>query len=75
MNLITLATAMVPALLQGQVDASRSIDAYQILNYAGAELTTPADNGVPDGQHIDDLASNAYIKDNPDVVKKFIAAS
>lgn len=79
MNLINMpATAMVPALLQGQVDAILgSIDAYQIqLEAQGAELDNFrfADNGVPTVS-TSIFASNAYIKDNPDVVKKFIAAS
>jgi NitT/TauT family transport system substrate-binding protein len=78
-NLINMpATAMVPALLQGQVDAILgSIDAYQIqLEAQGAELDNFrfADNGVPTVS-TSIFASNAYIKDNPDVVKKFIAAS
>jgi NitT/TauT family transport system substrate-binding protein len=72
------ATAMVPALLQGQVDAILgSIDAYQIqLEAQGAELNNFrfADNGVPTVS-TSIFASNAFIKDNPDVVKKFIAAS
>lgn len=78
-NLINMpATAMVPALLQGQVDAILgSIDAYQIqLEAQGAELDNYrfADNGVPTVS-TSIFASTAYIKDNPDVVKKFIAAS
>jgi NitT/TauT family transport system substrate-binding protein len=78
-NLINMpATAMVPALLQGQVDAILgSIDAYQIqLEAQGAELTNFrfADNGVPTVS-TSIFASNSYIKDNPEVIKKFIAAS
>ena len=72
------ATAMVPALLQGQVDAILgSIDAYQIqLEAQGAELDNFrfADHGVPTVS-TSIFGSNAYVKENPDVVKKFIAAS
>lgn len=72
------ATSMVPALLQGQVDAILgSIDSYQIqLEAQGADLNNFrfADFGVPTVS-TSIFASNAYIKDNPDVVKKFIAAS
>ncbi|MBC7707008.1 MAG: ABC transporter substrate-binding protein, partial [Rhodoferax sp.] len=71
-------TSMVPALLQGQVDAILgSIDAYQIqLEAQGAELTNFrfADYGVPTVS-TSIFASNAYIQANPDVLKKFIAAS
>lgn len=78
-NLINMpATAMVPALLQGQVDAILgSIDSYQIqLEAQGADLDNYlfADNGVPTVS-TSIFASNAYVKENPDVVKKFIAAS
>lgn len=70
--------AMVPSLLQGQVDAILgSTDAYQIqLEAQGAELDnyTFADNGVPTVA-TSIFASNAYLKDNPEVVRKFIAAS
>lgn len=70
--------AMVPSLLQGQVDAILgSTDAYQIqLEMQGAELDnyTFADNGVPTVA-TSIFASNDFIKQNPDVVKKFIAAS
>jgi NitT/TauT family transport system substrate-binding protein len=78
-NLINMPpTSMVPSLLQGQVDAILgSIDAYQIqLEAQGAELDVYrfADYGVPTVS-TSIFASNDYIKDNPDVVKKFIAAS
>ena len=70
--------SMVPALLQGQVDAVLgSIDAYQIQAEAqGAQLDVYrfADNGVPTVS-TSIFASNAFIKDNPDLLKKFIAAS
>jgi len=71
-------TAMVPALLQGQVDAILgSIDAYQIqLEAQGAQLDNYrfADYGVPTVS-TSIFASDSYIKENPDVVRKFIAAS
>ena len=71
-------TAMVPALLQGQVDAILgSIDAYQIqLESQGAELDNFrfADYGVPTVS-TSIFANESYLKENPDVVKKFIAAS
>ena len=71
-------TSMVPSLLQGQVDAILgSIDAYQIqLEAQGAALDVYrfADHGVPTVS-TSIFASNSYIKDNPEVVKKFIAAS
>ena len=71
-------TSMVPSLLQGQVDAILgSIDAYQIqLEAQGATLDVYrfADHGVPTVS-TSIFASNSYIKDNPEVVKKFIAAS
>jgi NitT/TauT family transport system substrate-binding protein len=71
-------TSMVPALLQGQVDAILgSMDAYQIQAEAqGAELDNYrfADYGVPTVS-TSIFANEAYIKDNPEVVKKFIAAS
>ena len=70
--------AMVPSLLQGQVDAILgSSDAYQIqLEMQGAELTNFAfaDNGVPTVA-TSIFASGDFIKQNPDVLKKFIAAS
>ena len=78
-NLINMpATSMVPALLQGQVDAILgSIDAYQIqLEAQGAQLDNFrfADYGVPTVS-TSIFANDTYIKDNPDVIKKFIAAS
>ncbi len=78
-NLINMPpTSMVPSLLQGQVDAILgSIDAYQIqLEAQGADLDVYrfADFGVPTVS-TSIFASNDYIKDNPDVVRKFIAAS
>jgi NitT/TauT family transport system substrate-binding protein len=70
--------SMVPALLQGQVDAILgSMDAYQIqLEQQGAQLDnyTFADYGVPTVS-TSILASDAYLKDNPEVVRKFVAAS
>ena len=70
--------SMVPALLQGQVDAVLgSIDAYQIqLEAQGAQLDIYkfSDFGVPTVS-TSIFASNAFLKDNPEVVKKFIAAS
>lgn len=71
-------TSMVPALLQGQVDAILgSIDAYQIqLEAQGAQLDNFrfADYGVPTVS-TSIFANDTYIKDNPDVIRKFIAAS
>lgn len=70
--------SMVPSLLQGQVDAILgSMDAYQIqLEQQGAQLDNfPfADHGVPTVS-TSIFASNSFIKDNPDVLRKFIAAS
>ena len=70
--------AMVPSLLQGQVDAILgSMDAYRIqLEQQGAELVgfPFADHGVPTVS-TSIFASNAYIKENPDVLRKFIEAS
>jgi len=79
MTLINMpVAAMVPSLLQGQVDAILgSMDAYQIqLEMQGAQLDNYpfADNGVPTVA-TSFFASNSFIKDNPDVLKKFIAAS
>jgi NitT/TauT family transport system substrate-binding protein len=72
------ATSMVPSLLQGQVDAILgSIDAYQIQAEAqGAQLDVYrfADYGVPTVS-TSIFASDSYIKDNPDVIRKFIGAS
>ncbi|KRE09281.1 twin-arginine translocation pathway signal protein [Bosea sp. Root381] len=70
--------AMVPSLLQGQVDAILgSTDAYQIqLEMQGAELDNYpfADHGVPTVA-TSIFGSGEFLKQNPDVVKKFIAAS
>jgi len=70
--------SMVPALLQGQVDAILgSIDAYQIqAESQGAELDNYrfADYGVPTVS-TSIFASEAFLKENPELVKKFIAAS
>src|SRR5438552_16598626 len=78
-NMIDMPVAsMVPALLQGQVDAVLgSIDAYQIqAESQGAQLDVYrfAHYGAPTGS-TSIFASNDYLKSNPDVVKKFIAAS
>jgi NitT/TauT family transport system substrate-binding protein len=78
-NMIDMPVAsMVPALLQGQVDAVLgSIDAYQIqAESQGAQLDVYrfADYGVPTVS-TSIFASNDYLKSNPDVVKKFVAAS
>src|SRR3954464_5289873 len=78
-NMIDMPVAsMVPALLQGQVDAVLgSIDAYQIQAEAqGAQLDVYrfADYGVPTVS-TSIFASNDFLKSNPDVVKKFVAAS
>jgi NitT/TauT family transport system substrate-binding protein len=78
-NMIDMPVAsMVPALLQEQVDAVLgSIDAYQIqAESQGAQLDvyTFAAHGVPTVS-TSIFASNDYLKSNPDVVKKFIAAS
>jgi NitT/TauT family transport system substrate-binding protein len=71
-------TSMVPALLQGQVDAILgSMDAYQIqLEAQGAELDNYrfADYGVPTVS-TSIFAANGFIKENPDLLRKFIAAS
>jgi NitT/TauT family transport system substrate-binding protein len=79
MTLINMpVAAMVPSLLQGQVDAILgSMDAYQIqLESQGAELTNFrfADYGVPTVS-TSMFASDEFIKDKPDVIRKFIAAS
>jgi NitT/TauT family transport system substrate-binding protein len=78
-NLINMPlTSMVPTLLQGQVDAILgSIDSYQIqLEAQGAQLTNFrfADYGVPTVS-TSIFANDTYLKDNSDVVKKFVAAS
>ena len=79
MTLINMPVAsMVPSLLQGQVDAILgSMDAYQIqLEAQGAELDNYpfATHGVPTVS-TSIFASNSYLAENPDVVRKFIAAS
>jgi NitT/TauT family transport system substrate-binding protein len=70
--------SMVPALLQGQVDAVLgSIDAYQIqAESQGAQLDVYrfADYGVPTVS-TSIFASDSYLKDNAETVKKFVAAS
>src|SRR3954471_14058532 len=78
-NMIDMPVAsMVPALLQGQVDAVLgSIDAYQIQAEAqGAQLDVYrfADYGVPTVS-TSIFASSDFLKSNPDLVKKFVAAS
>ena len=78
-NLINMPpTAMVPSLLQGQVDAILgSVDSYQIqLEAQGAQTDNFmfADHGVPTVS-TSIFASDSYIKNNPEVVRKFIAAS
>ena len=78
-NMIDMPVAsMVPALLQGQVDAVLgSIDAYQIqAESQGAQLDVYrfADHGVPTVS-TSIFASNDYLKSNPDIVKRFVAAS
>ena len=78
-NMIDMPPAsMVPALLQGQVDAVLgSIDAYQIqAESQGAQLDVYrfADHGVPTVS-TSIFASDDYLKTNGDVVRKFVAAS
>jgi NitT/TauT family transport system substrate-binding protein len=78
-NMIDMPVAsMVPALLQGQVDAVLgSIDAYQIqAESQGAQLDVYrfADHGVPTVS-TSIFGNNDYLKANPEVVKKFVAAS
>jgi NitT/TauT family transport system substrate-binding protein len=78
-NMIDMPPAsMVPALLQGQVDAVLgSIDAYQIqAESQGAQLDVYrfADYGVPTVS-TSIFASDDYLKNNAEVVKKFVAAS
>ena len=78
-NLINMPpTSMVVSLLQGQVDAILgSIDAYQVqLEAQGAQLDIYrfADHGVPTVS-TSIFASDAFIKSNPEVVRKFVAAS
>ena len=71
-------SSMVPALLQGQVDAVLgSIDAYQIqAESQGAQLDVYrfADYGVPTVS-TSIFANNDYLKNNGETVKKFVAAS
>jgi NitT/TauT family transport system substrate-binding protein len=71
-------TSMVPALLQGEVDAILgSVDAYGIqLAQQGAETRNWlfSDYGVPTVS-TGIFASDQYLSENPDVVKKFVAAS
>lgn len=71
-------SSMVPALLQGQVDAILgSVDDYGIqIKAQGAEIDRYmfADHGVPTVS-TSIFASNDYIEQNPDVLRKFIAAS
>ena len=71
-------SSMVPALLQGQVDAVLgSIDAYQIqAESQGAQLDVYrfADYGVPTVS-TSIFASDDYLKSNGEIVKKFVAAS
>ena len=79
MSMINMPVAsMVPSLLQGQVDAILgSMDSYQIqLEQQGAALDNYrfADFGVPTVS-TSIFAADSFIKDHPDVLKKFIAAS
>ena len=71
-------SSMVPALLQGQVDAVLgSIDAYQIqAESQGAQLDVYrfADYGVPTVS-TSIFANDDYLKSNGEIVKKFVAAS
>ena len=70
--------SMVASLLQGQVDAILgSMDNFsvQLKNEGADTVNLPfIDNGAPTvAQSI--IASNAYLKSNPEVVKSFVAAS
>ena len=70
--------SMVASLLQGQVDAILgSMDDFsvQLKNEGADTVNLPfIDNGAPTvAQSI--IASNAYLKSNPEVVKTFVAAS
>lgn len=71
-------SSMVPALLTGQVDAILgSMDSYRIqLENQGAELTgwEFASHGVPTVS-TSIFASEKFLEENPELVKKFIAAS
>ncbi len=78
-NLINMPpTAMVPSLLQGQVDVILgSIDSYQIqIEAQGATVDVYrfADYGVPTVS-TSIFATNSYLASNPDVVRRFVAAS
>lgn len=70
--------SMVPALLQGSVDAILgSVDDYGIqIKAQGADYDHYmfADHGVPTVS-TSIFARDSYIKDHPDVLRKFIAAS
>lgn len=79
LDLINMPPAsMVPALLTGQVDAILgSMDSYRIqLEAQGAELTgfEFASNGVPTVS-TSMFASQSFIDENPEILRKFIAAS
>jgi len=79
MTLLNMPPAsMVPSLLQGQVDAILgSMDAYQIQAEAqGAQLDNYrfADYGVPTVS-TSIFVNDQFLKDNPELVKNFIAAS
>jgi NitT/TauT family transport system substrate-binding protein len=71
-------TAMVPSLLQGQVDVILgSIDSYQIqieAQGAAVDVYRFADYGVPTVS-TSIFATNSYLASNPDVVRRFVAAS
>lgn len=71
-------SSMVPALLTGQVDAILgSMDSYRIqLENQGAELIgwEFASHGVPTVS-TSIFASEKFLEENPELVKKFIAAS
>ncbi|WP_036714565.1 ABC transporter substrate-binding protein [Paracoccus sp. J55] len=71
-------SSMVPALLQGQVDAILgSVDDYAIqLKAQGADIHgfPFADHGVPTVS-TSIFASESFIEQNPDVLRNFIAAS
>jgi NitT/TauT family transport system substrate-binding protein len=70
--------SMAPSLLQGNVDAMLgSVDDYRIqLQNQGAEVDTFmfADHGVPTVS-TSIFARDSFIADNPEVLRKFIAAS
>jgi NitT/TauT family transport system substrate-binding protein len=78
-NLINMPpTAMVPSLLQGQVDAILgSIDAYQIqIEAQGAQVDVYrfADYGVPTVS-TSIFAANSFLASSPDIARRFVAAS